>query len=46
MEGTAEQRVKFYGLGDYGTYAQTGRAAEVLALFDPSRETRMQSPTS
>lgn len=38
MEGTAEQRVKFYGLGDYGTYAQTGRAAEVLALFDPSRD--------
>jgi len=38
-EGTAEGRVKFYGLGDYGTYPQANRAAEILAQFDPSSET-------
>jgi hypothetical protein len=36
-EDTASRRVKFYGLGDYGTYFQVERAAEILEDYDATR---------
>jgi hypothetical protein len=36
-EDTASRRVKFYGLGDYGTYFQVERAAEILEHYDATR---------
>ena len=36
-EDTASRRVKFYGLGDYGTYFQVERAAAILEHYDATR---------
>jgi hypothetical protein len=36
-EDTASRHVKFYGLGDYGTYFQVERAAEILEHYDATR---------
>src|SRR6266568_4163099 len=35
-EGTADRRLKFYGLNDYGTFFQVEHAAEILEHYDPS----------
>jgi hypothetical protein len=38
-DDTADRRVKFYGLNDYGTYFQVVRAAEIVEHYDASHTT-------
>lgn len=40
FDDSDDRRLKFFGLGDYGTFFQVERAAEVLDIFDASAEDR------